>query len=174
MPSEIMGEDKWPKLRELHALGMGRNEISREMGITNSCVSRTAAYLGLTFDRSKIRAASEARAADLRERLSLLAEKLMDVAEDSLRRVHEPTIVYSFGGKNNEYNEHEFPEAPPAERVKYMTATAIAIDKIGKLLPPEAGSGADDAKSMLGKLAEGIAALANQDSETPIQNGGDE
>ncbi|MBZ6290412.1 hypothetical protein KVH30_02340 [Streptomyces olivaceus] len=174
MPKDIMTEDKWPKLRELHALGMGRNEISREMGITNSVISRTAAHIGLSFDRSKIRAAMDARKADLDERLSLIAEEFMAVAEDSLRRIHQPTTVYSFGGKDNVYEEHTFPEAPVAERVKLTTAAAIAVDKVKKLIPDGDNSGADDAKSMLGKLAQGIAELANQDRETPTQNGGDE
>ncbi|MEU0589982.1 hypothetical protein [Streptomyces ardesiacus] len=166
MPSEIMAEDKWPKLRELHALGMGRNEISREMGITNSCVSRTAAYLGLTFDRSKIRAASEARAADLEERRSLIAEQFMAIAEDSLRRIYEKTTVYSFGGKDNEYNEHTFDEAPNADRKALITAAAIAVDKVLKLVPPAEASGLDSAKSMLGSLGEALSRYSREQDET--------
>ncbi|MFE9286705.1 hypothetical protein [Streptomyces olivaceus] len=166
MPKDIMTEDKWPKLRELHALGMGRNEISREMGITNSVISRTAAHIGLTFDRSKIRAASEARAADLEERRSLIAEQFMAVAEDSLRRIYEPTTVFSFGGKDNDYNEHEFPEAPNADRKALITAAAIAVDKVLKLVPPAEASGLDSAKSMLGSLGDALARYSREQDET--------
>ncbi|MET8113805.1 hypothetical protein [Streptomyces prasinus] len=174
MTRYLMAEEKWPELRRLHALNMGRNAISREMGVNASCVSRTAAHLKLTFDRTAIRAAAEARAADIEERKSLIAERFMDIAEDSLERIYKPTTVYSFGGKSNEYNEHVFDEAPAAERVKYMTSAAIAIDKVLKLVPDERSSGADDAKSMLGKLAEGIAAIVNQDDDTGLENSADE
>lgn len=165
MAREIMAEDKWPKLRELHALGMGRNEISREMGITNSVISRTAAHLGLTFDRSKIRAASEARAADLEERRSLIAEQFMEIAEDSLRRIYQPTTVYAFGGKDNEYNEHTFTEAPNADRKALITAAAIAVDKVLKLVPPTEASGLDSAKSMLGSLGEALSRYSREQDE---------
>ncbi|MBL3664522.1 hypothetical protein JL475_00480 [Streptomyces sp. M2CJ-2] len=171
MPHGVMAEDRWNEFRDLHAEGLGRNMIARRMGITASVVSRTADHLGLTFDRSKIQAAADARKADVEERRSLLASQLLDIAEDSLARIYRPTTVYSFGGAKNEYNDHVFDEAPVAERVKLMTAAAIAVDKSLKLIPPGESSGADDAKSMLGKLAEGIAALAAQGDETPIDEG---
>ncbi|MFJ6559965.1 hypothetical protein ACIQMV_08790 [Streptomyces sp. NPDC091412] len=169
----MMGKDRWDELRELHAQGLGRNAISREMGITNSVVSRTAAHLGLTFDRSKIQAATAARLADLAERRSLLAEQFHDVAEDSLDRVYQPTTVYAFGGKDNVYEEHTFEEAPAVERRALVSAASTAADRSLKLAPPEtSGGGADDAKSMLGKLAQGIVELASQDDE-PADDGGE-
>lgn len=172
MPQGVMSEDRWDELRELHTEGLGRNVIARRMKIAPAVVSRTAEHLGLSFDRSKIQAAADARRADLEERRSLLASRLLDIAEDSLERIYDETTVYSFGGKDNDYNEHTFDEAPVAERVKLMTAAAIAVDKSLKLVPPmTSSSGADDAKSMLGKLALGIAELAAQDDETPADEG---
>lgn len=150
----LMREELWPRLQELHAEGLSRNAISREMKITNSVVSRTAAHLGLTFDRSGIRVAMEARQADIAERRSLLAEQFTEIAEDSLDRVYVETTVFSFGGKDNEYNEHTFDEAPIAERKALVTTAAIAVDKSLKLLPADAGSGLDEAKSMLGDLGK--------------------
>jgi hypothetical protein len=161
-----MSEDRWDELRELHARGLGRNAIAQEMGINSSCVSRTAEHLGLTFDRTKIRAAAEARKADLDERKSLIAERFMDIAEDSLKRVHQETTVYSFGGKDNDYNEHTFAEAPIAERQKLVTTAAIAVDKVMKLVPAEESSGLDAAKSMLGSLGEALTAFSRQQDET--------
>ncbi|MFE7233915.1 hypothetical protein ACFVAF_25260 [Streptomyces sp. NPDC057596] len=169
----LMKQDRWDELRELHAQGKGRNVISREMGITNSVVSRTAAHLGLEFDRSKIEAATRARLADLAERRTLLAEQFHDVAEDSLDQIYQPTTVYAFGGKDNEFNEHTFDQAPPTERRALVAAAGAATDRSLKLAPPEVSGGADEAKSMLGKLAEGISALVNQDTEQP-ESGEDE
>lgn len=152
----LMSEDKWPRLRELHEEGLGRNAISREMGITNSVVSRTAKYLGLTFDRTKMRAVTAARVADLAERRSLLAVQFHDVAEESLDRIYEDTVVYSFGGKENTYEEHTFGEAPASERRALVLAAGAATDRSLKLAPPEETSNLDGAKSMLGSLGAAL------------------
>ncbi|MGW2724811.1 hypothetical protein [Streptomyces sp. NPDC001492] len=158
-------EEFHDKIRELHSLGYGRNRIAREIGQPPVSVSRTAEFLGLTFDRTKIQAATEARMADIAERKSLLAEDLLGDAEKLRKQLWEPTTVYSFGGKDNTYEEHEFDEAPAAEKRALMSTAGIAIDRVLKLVPAEVGSGADDAKSMLGKLAEGIAAIVQQSDE---------
>ncbi|TXS34766.1 hypothetical protein [Streptomyces sp. OR43] len=166
MPEGHMGRDKWDTLRALHADGLGRNAIAREMGIAPAAVSRTAAHLGLTFDRSKIQAATAARLADLAERRSILADKLTSDAERLRAQMWEPTVVFAFGGKNNVYTEEPVSEPPPADKRSIMGTAGMAIDKSLKLAPAEtSGSGADDAKSMLGKLAAGIAELANQDND---------
>ncbi|MGW0581357.1 hypothetical protein ACWD25_36660 [Streptomyces sp. NPDC002920] len=160
-----MHEDRWDEFRELHSAGLGRNAISHEMGITASVISRTAEHLGLTFDRSKIQAAADARKADIEERRSVLAARFLDIAEDSLTRIYEETTVYSFGGKENDYNDHTFDEAPIAERVKLVTAAAIAVDKSLKLTPAEEASGLDAAKSMLGSLGEALTAFSQARDE---------
>jgi hypothetical protein len=166
MPSGLIGEDKWDRFRELHTAGLGRNAIARELGIEVSAISRTAAHLGLTFDRSKILAAAEARAADIAERQSLIAERFMSVAEDSLERIYQETTVFSFGGKENEYNDHTFPEAPIAERQKLVLAAAIAVDKVLKLVPPQEASGLDSAKSMLGSLGEALTRYSREQDDS--------
>jgi hypothetical protein len=177
MPHEIMGEDKWPRLRELHAEGMGRNQIAREMGIQGSCVSRTAAYLGLTFDRSRVEAATRARLADLAERRSLLAEQFHNIAEDSLDRIYEETTVYAFGGKENVYEEHTFDEAPAAERRTLVMTAGAATDRSLKLAPADVSSNLDGAKSMLGNLGSLLSAysrdLAEQDGAAEDEQAGE-
>ncbi|MFF2852678.1 hypothetical protein ACFVT5_41255 [Streptomyces sp. NPDC058001] len=169
----LMSQDRWDELRELHAQGKGRNAISREMGITNSVVSRTAAHLGLEFDRSKIAAATEARLADLAERRSLLAEDLIDDAEKLRAQMWEPTTVYAFGGKDNEYNEHVFDEAPAADKRALMGTAGMAIDRSLKLAPAEESSGLDAAKSMLSGLGEALSALARAEGERDAHAEGD-
>ncbi|WP_237527932.1 hypothetical protein [Streptomyces sp. SID2119] len=166
-----MGEDKFERFLELHTQGLGRNAISREMGVTASVVSRTAEHLGVTFDRSRIEAATAARLADLAERRSILAEQLTSDAERLRKKLWEPTFVYAFGGAQNIYNSEPVDEPPPADKRSLMSTASTAIDKSLKLAPAEtSGSGADDAKSMLGKLAQGIAELANQPDETPLED----
>jgi len=162
----ILPEEFHDQIRELHALGYGRNRIAREIDKPPVSVSRTAEHLNLTFDRTQIQAATEARLADLAERRAMLAEDLMSDAEKLRDRLWRPAVVYAFGGKDNVYTEEPVSEPPPADKRALMATAATAVDRCLKLVPPAAESGADDAKSMLGKLAEGIAALV-QESEEP-------
>lgn len=170
VPQGVMASSKWKRFRELHTQGLGRNAISREMGICNAVVSRTAEHLELTFERSRIEAATAARLADLAERRSILAEQLTSDAERLRKKLWEPTFVYAFGGAQNVYTSEPVDEPPPADKRSLMSTVGIAVDKSLKLAPVEtSGSGADDAKSMLGKLAQGIAELATRDDETPLE-----
>jgi hypothetical protein len=160
MPAGTISADRFDEFRRLHAEGLGRNAIAREMGIAKVTVSRTAEHLGLTFDRSLMQAATEARLADLAERRSLLAETLLDDAERLRAKMWEPAVVYAFGGKDNVYAEEPVSEPPPADKRALMSTAATAIDRSLKLVPAEDSSGADNEKSMLDSLAAGIAALA--------------
>lgn len=167
MDGRPIPEEFHDRFRELHAEGYGRNRLARELGFPPVKISRTAEYLDLTFDRSKVEAATKARLADLAERRALLAEDLLSDAEKLRAQMWEPTTVYSFGGKDNTYEDHTFDEAPAAEKRALMSTAGMAIDRVLKLVPPteEQGGGADDAKSMLGKLARGIADLVDGPDE---------
>ncbi|MFD8771441.1 hypothetical protein [Streptomyces sp. NPDC059916] len=169
-----MHEDRWDELRELHAQGLGRNAISREMGITNSVVSRTAAHLGLEFDRTRIQAATAARLADLAERRSLLAEDLMTDAERLRAQMWQPTLVYAFGGKDNTFASELLDEAPAAEKRALMGTAGMAIDRSLKLAPAEETSGVENAKSMLGSIGEALTAFSRTEDEREQQAEGEE
>ncbi|KFK87843.1 hypothetical protein IX27_18310 [Streptomyces sp. JS01] len=165
MPHGTMGEDKFEEFLELHTQGLGRNAICRKMGLTAAVVSRTAEHLGVSFDRSRIQAATTARLADLAERRSLLAVQFTEVAEDSLDRIHKPTTVYAFGGSMNTFAEHTFDEAPAAERRALVAAAGAATDRSLKLAPAEAASNLDGAKSMLGNLGTLLSAYSQEMDE---------
>lgn len=165
MPGGTIDPSRFDELRDLHAQGLGRNAIAREMGVPPVMVSRTAEHLELTFDRSRVEAATKARLADLAERRALLAEDLLGDAEKLRAQMWEPTIVYSFGGKDNTYEEHEFDEAPAADKRALMSTAATAIDRVLKLVPAEESSNLDSAKSMLGSLGEALAAFSKAEDE---------
>ncbi|MGQ4353169.1 hypothetical protein [Streptomyces drozdowiczii] len=173
MPEGPMGQDKWDRFRALHAEGLGRNAIAREMGIAQAVVSRTAVHLGLTFDRSKIQAATAARLADLAERRSILAEQLTGDAEKLRAQMWEPTTVFAFGGKDNTFASEVLDEAPAADKRALMGTAGMAIDRSLKLAPAEGSSGLDAAKSMLGSLGEALAAYsrAEDSAEEPLVEG---
>lgn len=165
MPDGTIHPDRFDEFRELHAEGLGRNAIARAMKISNVVTSRTAEHLQLDFDRARVQAATQARNADFDERRSILAERLLGIAEDSLSRIYQETTVYSFGGKDNSFNDHTFDEAPILERQKLLTSAAIAIDKSLKLVPPSASSGLESGKSMLGQIGEALVAFTRAEDE---------
>ncbi|MYX67369.1 hypothetical protein K388_05572 [Streptomyces sp. KhCrAH-43] len=166
MANERMGKDKWDRLRELHAQGLGRNAIAREMGLANSVVSRTAEHLGLSFDRSKIEAANRARLIDLAERRSLLAEDLIGDAERLRAEVWEPRTYWDWGGKDHDYDEREH-QPTAADKRALIGAAGMAIDRSLKLAPAEVSSGVDAAKSMLGSIGEALAGFVRAEDDLP-------
>ena len=129
MPHNPLPEHLHDQFRELHALGYGRNRLARELDIPPVQISRAAEAMGLTFDRSRIQAATEARLADIAERRSILAEDLLSDAERLRSQLWVETTVYSFGGKDNTYEEHTFDEAPASDKRALMSTAAMAIDR---------------------------------------------
>ncbi|MFD3520421.1 helix-turn-helix domain-containing protein [Streptomyces sp. NPDC058653] len=165
-PRPITNADR-DRVAELHSQGKSRNDIAEIMDRSGSTISKIAEKLGLTFERGpEVASATAARQADLETRRQLLATRFIDIAEDSLDRIYRETTVFSFGGKNNDYNDHTFSEAPIADRVKLMTAAAIAVDKSLKLAPAETNAGLDAAKSMLGSLGAALSEYVRAEDET--------
>jgi hypothetical protein len=125
------------ELRRLHADGLSRNEIARQMRRSSRTISVYAAEEHLSFDRTMTEEATRARKADLEERRVILAEALQGDAEKLTEQLWQPHWVFNFGGKDNTY-ERRLLDQPPAEAQKaLMSAAGIAIDRSLKLLPPD-------------------------------------
>lgn len=165
MPHGTVAEARFDEFRELHTQGLGRNAIAREMGIAPACVSRTAEYLGLTFDRTLMQAATAARLADLAERRSLLAEDLISDAEKLREQIWQPHLYWDWGGKDHDYDEKLADQPTPGDKRALMGAAGMAIDRSLKLAPSEESSGLESAKSMLGSLGEALTAFSRAEDE---------
>lgn len=156
-------EDEIATLRRLHAEGKGRNEIARLMDRGQRTISVYAARLHLSFDRTATEEATRARKADLEEKRVILADALTDDALRLSEQVWEPTTIHSFGGKDHTYNSRDIPEPLAADKRALMAAAAAAAAQSVRLVPPAEESGAADARSMLGKLFQGLAEVAKED-----------
>jgi hypothetical protein len=155
-------EEDYEAVRELHAQRLGRNEIARRIGRGPRTVSVIAQDLGLRFDVTMTEDATRARVAQLAEKRAILADALTDDALKLTSQTWQPTVVYSFGGKENTYNEKPVDEPPAIDKKNLMAAAGIAIEKSLKLVPPADDSGADEARSMLGKLMLGLAEVVKE------------
>lgn len=122
------------RAQALYEDGHGCNAIARELGCAPSTVSKWAKEAGLAFDRSQTALAVRAHVVDMAETRTLLAQKMAVAASDLLDSLDGPYLVYSFGGRDNDYNEHTL-DRPPVEVVRNaVTTAAIAFDKATKVL----------------------------------------
>lgn len=158
----VTDEDR-RRVAELHSLGHSRNEIARRMGRSGRTVSRLADDLGLDFERGeRTRAATEAKKVDAAARRAQLALDLLSDAARLRQQLWQPTIVYSFGGRDNTYEEHTLPEPPHADKLRLVQAVSIAADRSLKLDEYDRSRGADDDKSMLLDLRDALRAARDQ------------
>lgn len=123
---------------ELHAQGLGRNEIARRINRGTRTVSVIAAALGLRFDNAEMtEVATRVRNADLAEKRAILADALTDDALRLTAQMWEPAKVFNFGGKDNTYLEHDVDEPPADAKRALMGAAGMAVDRSLKLVPVE-------------------------------------
>lgn len=146
------------QVRDLHAAGLSANAIGREIGRPAQSVSRVAAQLGLSFDRSKTRAAHAARVTDMKAARSRLAGRLLAEAESLLDDLHRPFLARNFapgGDPDLRFSQHlAMPE--PADKAALMRAFSAAMAQHLKLADFDGDSSIDHSKSLLGSLFESL------------------
>jgi ParB-like chromosome segregation protein Spo0J len=131
-PQPINDDDR-EQVRRLHAEGLGRNDIARAIGRSPSTVSKIAAALGLTFDRTATAVATEARKADAR---AMRAEIAIGLLEDVVRlraQLFKSCTVFNFGGKENTFEQALIDEPTFADKRNILTAIGTAVDRAMKL-----------------------------------------
>lgn len=146
-------------VRRLHAKGLGRNAIARELGRSPRTVSVICEEAGLTFDRTATAVATQAAAVDARARRLALIERYHQQIErilDRLDRSEHKVREVSFG-KVVTYTVDEL----PAQDIRnLMTAVVTANTQAAKLEALDGDPAAEQARSMLTSLADGIRRLA--------------
>ena len=140
------------RVRELHAQGKSRNAIAETLGRSGRTVSRIAAELGLSFERTRTAAATAAKVADGAARRAQLQLDALAGANKLMRQMFEPTVIYNFGGKENDYNERPVDEPPFRDKRDIATAISALAATALKLAEYDKATGAEDEKSMLGDL----------------------
>ncbi|MFD4740606.1 hypothetical protein ACFWNQ_25060 [Streptomyces virginiae] len=166
-------DDEIAEIRRLHAEGHGRNEIARRIGRGSRTVSVHCARMGLEFDVTLTEAATAHRMAQLAEKRAILADALTDDALRLSAQVWEPTTMHSFGGRDHTYNSKELAEPLAADKRSLMAAATAAAGQSLRLVPPVTENGEDDARSMLGKVMSGLAAVWNEQQGPPDASEGD-
>ena len=121
------------KILRLHAQGLSRNKIAKQLHRSPSAVSRIVHTEGLTFDRQpppEAVAAARADAAQLRAQLEI------DLLQDAARmraQLWQPAQLHSFGGKNHTHVSVEIPEPVFRDKRDLMQAVKNAIESATRL-----------------------------------------
>lgn len=116
-------------LKALHSEGLSLGKIAKQMGRSRSTINDRAKRNGLGFDRTRTKAAAEARRIDAAALRAELKVKLLEDAERLRGQLFTRTKVFNFGGKDNTYREHVL-EQPPADMQRAtMAAIGIAVSK---------------------------------------------
>jgi DNA-binding transcriptional MerR regulator len=149
-------------LRQLHADGVSRNEIARQMEWSVGTITNHAQHLGLSFDREAVRAATDARQVDLKERRQRIQEQLLGLAERAIERAQSRYMMH--GWTHTGESVAEWLQQPPAKETKDLTlAASSALTSALKLAQVDAGDeGRENARGLLATLGEAMTTAARE------------
>lgn len=145
------------RVKELHAQGLPRNEIARQLGRSGKTISRIAVELGLSFERSgATAAATAAKVADAAGRRAELQLNALEGALKLYSQMFSETTVYNFGGKENDYNERKHPEPPFRDKQAIALSMKALTDMALRLAEFDKATGDENEKSMLVDLRNAL------------------
>lgn len=156
-------DDDTQRLHALHAQGMSRNDIAREMSRSGSTISSHAAAEGLSFERGpEVAAATEAKRADAKARRAQMMLDLLEDADKLRLQLWAPTTIHSFGGKDHTYNSKRVDQPLFKDQRDIMNACSVALTASMRLDHHDTDGGAEGARSMVTALFAGLKAAADQ------------
>ncbi|GAA4059752.1 helix-turn-helix domain-containing protein [Actinomadura miaoliensis] len=158
-------DDDRRRVAELHAQGLSRNAIAKEIKRSQATVSKLAAELGLSFRRERTAEATRAKVLDAKARRAALALDLLGDAERLRRQLWEPCTLVKIGGKDNVATEHPLPRPLFDDQLRIVQATGLAVERHARLVELDADTGHDNARSLLGALLGGLQAKHGTDPE---------
>lgn len=159
------------KVLDLHAKGLGRNEIAKLTGIGAASVTRIVQAEGGSFDRTKTEQAVKARQVDLAQLRGIVSEKLLTRANELLDEMDDSFLAFNFGGKDNTYEEHLLERAPVDARRTMIQAATTAVKTHTDLVKFDSDQGQARAESLLDAIAAGIGAAAEILHGAPVEGG---
>ncbi|MET9973923.1 helix-turn-helix domain-containing protein [Streptomyces microflavus] len=147
-------------VRQLHADGLGRNAIAKQLKRSGRTISEIAGELGISFAAraGQVAAATEVRQADLADRRAAFAVNLQDIAEREAAKMSQPLLYWDWGGKEHDFDTHLAPEPTPADKRALMGTVATALDRSLKLVPPKDESGVEEGLALITQLMSGLTA----------------
>jgi len=150
----ISDEKRAAILADIQAKVGSTRAIAARHDVSDNMVRKVAKENGITdaWSREGTEKATRARQADLAALRAEVSEKYLRKAHQLLDQMDDPHLVFSFGGKENTYNEAVLERAPTGDLRNLMTASAVALDKHLKIAAVDTTGASSDAASMLDRL----------------------
>lgn len=159
MPSSPVTQADRDRVRELHAQGMSRNDIARDIGRSGSTVTKIAKQLGLSFERgAEVAAATEAMRADAKARRAELVLLLVEDAHKLREQLWKECTIHNFGGRDNTHNSKVIDRPLFGDQRAILMSVNNAVNTALKIEEFDAGTGLPQAVSLLERIATGLTA----------------
>lgn len=110
--------------------GRSCRDVAETSGRSPDTISRIARDIGHAFGHTNLDRAHEARRAYGAEARAVTAARLHEEADRLLDQLHEPHLVWAFGGKHNEYAEHLHPEPDVGAKNTLIRAASTALKTV--------------------------------------------
>ena len=131
MPRGIrLPDDERQRIIDLLPGGRSARSIARETGHSTSTISSIAKSVGHEFGRANLARAQEARQAYGAEWRADFAKRLSAKCDDLLGDMDGAYLVYNFGGKENDYNEHTLAAPPTEAKERLVKSIRLAMQTI--------------------------------------------
>ncbi|MFD6415990.1 helix-turn-helix domain-containing protein [Streptomyces sp. NPDC060194] len=154
------------EIRRLHAEGHGRNEIARRLKRSPRTISEIAAAENppLEFDRTATAVATAARVVDAKARRTAIMHRTYARVEKLLDRLEaDEDAGYKFTATTVNGIETKNLDHVPGQEEKALAASISSyLTQATRLEALDGDPAVDNARSVLGTLAEGLARLAGQ------------
>lgn len=148
------------------ATGKSCNEIARQFNRSTNTISRIARSVDHQFAQVNAARAREVNKGYTAERRANVRLKTVELVEQTLQEFNEPTLVFNFGGKDNDYNEHTL-DKPDARTKRDLAQTAATLWRIVKDI--DAAEQTESLVSGLDSLFAELDLIADEHSERPVQ-----
>ena len=109
------------------------HSIAKEMDRAKDTIRRWSKKLGLSYDRSKTARASTAKHVDNKARRANLEECLLVKVSQLLAETDGGELVFSFGGSDNVYREHQLDRMTPRSKKDLIQAAGSALAAANRL-----------------------------------------
>lgn len=162
MPARIPDTKRAAILADIHAGTKSRAQIGRDHAVSPQTVSNIAKDAGVTdaFSRLQTENATRAAVADNRSRRAQIAAQLLDDVARFRERAWSPYTYYERGSDGPELVTLDLP--PLKEAKEAYVAIGISLQRHAELEKFDADRGDEQARSMLGDLAEAIGKAARE------------
>jgi hypothetical protein len=161
MPSAFQWTDERDALlRARCSDGVSARKIGAELGTSDATVRRRMRHLGITADRTRTEAATQAAVVDVKARRAAVAQRMVGQAEKILDRLEAPTYTALIRGGFGAEEEKTLEQPPARDHRELMSAAQIAMQTALRIDEHDADGGYGEVAGALEAVANAFAAVA--------------